>query len=75
MELATFWTCSQSPPVSDRESVDCEVDGAVHKRLRRRRIRSRAGRPATRGLRMFQRWAGCDSVTGATCYLDVPSGG
>ena len=23
----------------------------------------------------FQRWAGCGTFTGATCYLDVPSGG
>ncbi len=73
VEMATFWTCSQSPPVSDREVKDCGSQTVPY---------AGSGGPHTVRLVAasnagwtFQRWAGCDSVAGPTCFLDVPSGG
>ena len=72
MNIASFRTCSQSPPVSDREVKDCGSETVPY---------SGSGGPHTVRLAAasnagwtFQRWAGCDSVAGSTCFLDVPSG-
>ena len=72
LDIATIWTCSQSPPVSDREVKDCGSQTVPY---------SGSGGPHTVRLVAasnagwtFQRWAGCDSVAGSMCFLDVPSG-
>ncbi len=74
VDPSTGWQCSQPVPAGSHEVSDCASRTVPY---------NNSGAPQTVRLMTaslypgweFVRWAGCDSVNGATCDLHVPTGG